>query len=231
MDQKTLDAHVKYFPLTTVEKFDRYIKKFYKVSSEQLKALTIMCEPLGDFLCESKIYCISYSELEDLSSIKSDIQQVYNEYYDRHFVRFNEQLLVKLKTPYTLYTDECGFNIIFKDNKDNIFEITLLERFQDFECYEFTDIDDGIEASEFKLFNTEYKLKSDAISEFFTNREFDHENQINKKGYYFALVKSTKGNKNVYYNNIVHCDGKVLKMGEQIISKDSVISWTKLFNK
>ena len=227
-----LKEHIKYFPLSTEDKFDKYIKKFYKLSDQQLKAIKVITSKIREFYVENTMYCVTHEELENLKIIKDQIESVHNDYYYNYFNIFKEQILIKMKTPYTLYTHDNGYNILFKDDKNVLYGVTLVERYEDFECYKLNeDMDTGAKASDYRIFDTKYNLDKNEISIFYDRNDFDYENQITKKGYYFALVKLSKNNKNIYYTNIIHYDGKDLKMGNQIISKDSVMSWTELFKK
>ena len=134
-----------------------------------------------------------------------------------------------MKTPYTLYSpnvyDDC---ILFKDSNNKLYYVTMLARYDNFECVELDDVDLDVSASDFKPYKT--ICPPDHIIDYFENSDFNYKTKITKKGYYFALVKITKGNIIEYHRNIIHNDGgEVFKMGEQIVSKDNVISWTKLF--
>ena len=232
LTQEQIKEHIKYFPLSTEDQFDKYIKKFYSINGDEYNqriALKIKCLDFRDFPYEPQMYSITNEEIDKILAIHHQIKQVHKFYENFYFDTFKEEILIKMKTPYTLYSNAYDGCILFKDSKNKLYYVNMLERYDNYECFEINDVDLDMSASDFKLYKT--TCKSEDIIEYFDNSNFNYKTPITKKGYYFALVKITKNNKIEYHRNIIQFDGKDIKMGNITTHKDNVISWTQLFSK
>lgn len=217
------------------EKLEIYVKKNYKVSNDQWRAIHSITHDIHDETILSDYtepYKLSEQEYNDVIKIASDLRKIVHSDCNEKIIDFNKYLIKQIKKPFKFYVDNEGICIYFKDSNNQIYESD--SNLEYFSVHKFLDYssDWELELPKLNPFNYSTYLDYSVLNILIPNIDFEFEKLPDQNGYWIALYREINKNKFVYKFDFIKFDGinEIYKKNKKEnftikISVNDIICW------